>query len=784
MTAVDGPPAAAAGTQQLQTGASPQGDVPALVSGTQLLGVQPGSGYVTPPQLVRRADGQILHVTPLLYAVLEAVDGERSIDRIARLVSATADRELHPDDIEMLVDEKLRPLGLVLGRDGSHPPLKRTNPLLALPARFVVSKPEVSRRVTAPFAVLFNPVLVVVSTVAFAVVAFWVLFEKGLASAAYDAFRRPGLLLAVFAITVVSAGFHEFGHARALRRGGGTPGAMGAGLYLIYPAFYTDVTDSYRLGRGARIRTDLGGLYFNALAALAMFGVWAATRWDGLLLVIAAQILQMVRQLPPLVRFDGYHLLADITGVPDLFHRIGPTLRSFLPKRWRHPDARELKLWARAVVTLWTLIVVPVLLLTMVLSVVALPRIIGTTVHSVGVQWQQLMQQEHAGHAAGVGVKVLAIVALVVPVGGILYLLARMVRSYGVRMWRGTRGKPAKRALAGVLTAALLGGLAYAWFPGQGVYRPIQPGEGGRIQDLAGASALHGLLPASAAEPAGVRVGEQRSARPIWPAGVALPTADHPAVALVLTPKDASSDLPTWVFPFDRPAPPRLGDNQAMSIVTTDGGTAYHVAFALVWANGDTADNANTAYAFASCVRCVAVAIAFQVVVVVGDAHVVTPENVAEAISYNCISCVTAALAVQLVLQVPDQLSAAAMAALNRLWAQIMAWSKHLEGLTFAQIQAQLQHFETQIIAIIKPELVAAGAGATATPGAGGSASPSPGATTAPGAEPTATATATDGSTGSSASSSPAPSDSSSSSQTGQPSPSASSAQPTPQPTG
>src|SRR3954465_10909772 len=264
MTAVDGRPAAAAGTKQLQTGASPPGDVPALVSGTQLLGAQPGSGYVTPPQLVRRADGQVLQVTPVLYAVLEAVDGERSVDQIARLVSATTDRELHADDIELLVNHKLRPLGLVLGRDGTHPPLTRANPLLALRARFVVSKPEVTRRVTAPFAVLFNPVLVVVSTVAFALVSFWVLFEKGLASAAYDAFRRPGLLLAVFAITVVSAGFHEFGHAAALRRGGGTPGAMGAGLYLIYPAFYTDVTDSYRLGRAARIRTDLGGLYFNA----------------------------------------------------------------------------------------------------------------------------------------------------------------------------------------------------------------------------------------------------------------------------------------------------------------------------------------------------------------------------------------------------------------------------------------------------------------------------------------------------------------------------------------
>ena len=40
---------------------------------------------------------------------------------------------------------------------------------------------------------------------------------------------------------------------------------MGAGIYMVWPAFYTDVTDAYRLPRRARLRTDLGGIYFNAV---------------------------------------------------------------------------------------------------------------------------------------------------------------------------------------------------------------------------------------------------------------------------------------------------------------------------------------------------------------------------------------------------------------------------------------------------------------------------------------------------------------------------------------
>ena len=206
--------------------------------------------------------------------------------------------------------------------------------------RYSVTDPERTRKLTAPFAALFNPLIVVAVTAAFLAACWWVLMVKGLASATHEAFANPGLVLLILAVTVLSAGFHEFGHAAAARRGGATPGAMGAGLYLMWPAFYTDVTDSYRLGRGGRLRTDLGGLYFNAIVAVAIMGIWWATGFDALLLVVVTQILQMVRQLLPLVRFDGYHILADATGVPDLFQRIKPTLLGLLPWRWDRPRSQ------------------------------------------------------------------------------------------------------------------------------------------------------------------------------------------------------------------------------------------------------------------------------------------------------------------------------------------------------------------------------------------------------------------------------------------------------------
>jgi putative peptide zinc metalloprotease protein len=61
---------------------------------------------------------------------------------------------------------------------------------------------------------------------------------------------------------------------------------VGVGVYIVWPAFYTDITDSYRLDKKGRLRTDLGGMYFNAIFALAVGGLYAVTRFEPLLLIV------------------------------------------------------------------------------------------------------------------------------------------------------------------------------------------------------------------------------------------------------------------------------------------------------------------------------------------------------------------------------------------------------------------------------------------------------------------------------------------------------------------
>src|SRR6202007_3011760 len=109
--------------------ASGPASVPRLADGVELLGEYQDSGYSQPPSLVRRPDGQVIQMSPLLYRVACRIDGIRDPAAGAALVSEDLGRSLSADQVRYLLTAKLLPLGIVSGnRAGAAPP--KANPLL------------------------------------------------------------------------------------------------------------------------------------------------------------------------------------------------------------------------------------------------------------------------------------------------------------------------------------------------------------------------------------------------------------------------------------------------------------------------------------------------------------------------------------------------------------------------------------------------------------------------------------------------------------------------------
>jgi putative peptide zinc metalloprotease protein len=455
---------------------------PLLAQGVELLGRLDGSGFREPPFMVRRQDGQMVQLPGLLYGVAERADGRHELGGIAEQLSHRLGRGISADDVAFLVEEKLRPLGILAEADGSSPRVQKANALLGLTWQKALVPDRGVRRITGPFLQLFNPLVVGLVVTGFLALDTWLLFVHGIGQPVRTALYQPAFLLALFGGVVLATAFHELGHATACRYSGARPGVIGAGIYVVWPVFYTDVTDAYRLPRSGRLRTDLGGVYFNAIFGLAVGAAYFATGFEPLLLLVLVQNCAILQQLMPFGRLDGYLIVSDLTGVPDILTRLGPILRSLVPWRPAGERVKQLKPWVRVVVSSYVLVLIPVLVAALTLTVLHAPRAFATAYDSLAVQADKVSGAFADNDIVGGLAGSLQVAALVTPCAGMTATTVRLGRRAGAAALAWTGGRPLRRGMltAGATAACVLA--AFTWWP-NGEYRPIQSGERGTVQD-------------------------------------------------------------------------------------------------------------------------------------------------------------------------------------------------------------------------------------------------------------------------------------------------------------
>jgi putative peptide zinc metalloprotease protein len=444
------------------TGTRGPGPAPRLADGVELLGEYQDSGYSQPPSLVRRPDGQVIQMSRLLYQVTSRIDGSRSPAAIADAVSAELGRSLSADQVRLLITAKLLPLGIVTGETAPAAP-PTANPLLALRARGTLLPERAANLAGLLLRPLFRRPVVLAVVASVLALDYWLFVIHGLGGGVEQVLRDPVDLLVVLGLTVASAVFHECGHATGCRYGGARPGRIGVGIYLVWPSFFTNVTDSYRLSRAGRLRTDFGGLYFNLIFMLALAGVYAGTSAEVLLLVIAVTHLEMLEQLLPFVRFDGYFILSDIVGVPDLFARVAPILRSAVSRDRRDPRVTGLRRHTRIVVTGWVMCVIPLLAVSLGYLLLRLPQI-NRALWRAGSRQAHLMSAHLAGHSyALAALDVVSIALVTLSLAGSLYIMIGLARRLAVAGLRWSAGRPGRRLLAAVGCLAGLAALVAFW---------------------------------------------------------------------------------------------------------------------------------------------------------------------------------------------------------------------------------------------------------------------------------------------------------------------------------
>lgn len=132
------------------------------------------------------------------------------------------------------------------------------------------------------------------------------------------------IFLVVLGVTKV---LHELGHAVVCRRLGAEVKQMGVLLMCGMPCLYCDVSDAWRLPRRRdRLLVSAAGMIVEVvLASAATLLWWNATpglfRSTCFFVMAIGSVNTLLVNGNPLLRYDGYYLLADATGTVNLWAR-------------------------------------------------------------------------------------------------------------------------------------------------------------------------------------------------------------------------------------------------------------------------------------------------------------------------------------------------------------------------------------------------------------------------------------------------------------------------------
>lgn len=143
----------------------------------------------------------------------------------------------------------------------------------------------------------------------------------------FSGYKGWTALLGVGLSLSIAKVLHEMGHALTARRFGCRVPSMGVAFLVLAPVLYTDTNDAWKLpARRSRLLIAAAGMLAELLLA-----VWATLLWcvmpDGpwragvFLLASTTWVATLVVNASPFMRFDGYFLLSDWLGMPNLHQR-------------------------------------------------------------------------------------------------------------------------------------------------------------------------------------------------------------------------------------------------------------------------------------------------------------------------------------------------------------------------------------------------------------------------------------------------------------------------------
>lgn len=285
------------------------------------------------------------------YVLFNALDGRNSLHDLANLFEAKfAPQRIKPQEISRFVGMLHQSGLLVSSRHGQGPILEKRGRerrqrefrgqwLNPLAIRFRGIDPTRLFDVLYPWVrplftrTAFIASLIFMSSALLLVGVRWTTLAAKLPT--FQEFFTPSNIVVLTIVMGLIKVLHEFGHGLTCRHFGGESRELGAMFLVFTPCLYCDVTDSWRFpNKWHRAAVGAAGIFVELnLAAAATFIWWFSA--PGLLNQICLGIMTVsslgtaVFNGNPLMRYDGYYILADLVETPNLAERSSAVVRHY-----------------------------------------------------------------------------------------------------------------------------------------------------------------------------------------------------------------------------------------------------------------------------------------------------------------------------------------------------------------------------------------------------------------------------------------------------------------------
>ncbi|PZD94795.1 hypothetical protein DNH61_16325 [Paenibacillus sambharensis] len=263
-----------------------------------------------------------LKVTSRMEQLFRYLDGSHTVERICERVELEMNMSIAADELLQLIDKQLKPKGVLEGCAGK--PRHES----AIMFRTAVMKGASFERAARPLQALFRKK-------AAAGCLIWIAAALGLTLIQLQSIRIGSLyesvyqLVLAFTLFLLSLFIHELGHIAAAFRYGIKPRDVGVGLYMLMPAFFVDLSELWQIPRTPRIVVNLAGVYFQLIfmGAAGLLG-WL-TGSSAFLYANVMILFNVLHNLNPLLRYDGFWVLTDYLGIVNLHPRIKKLTKYF-----------------------------------------------------------------------------------------------------------------------------------------------------------------------------------------------------------------------------------------------------------------------------------------------------------------------------------------------------------------------------------------------------------------------------------------------------------------------